>query len=155
MSMSWSWKVAGAALGLVAAGLAWNGLSQHFAARHADEIIQESARAAAMEAQQAQAQARQRHDQLAANLRRQREELASNYRLVADQGREYQARRAVQLARQEQEAQRRAASYLLDQNQQCADGIVINRRGSAFTEVRGKDGQPIRCQGNKAAEPLR
>ncbi len=155
MSISLSWKLVGAAIVPVVAGLAWNGLSRYLAARQADEIIQESARAAAIQAQQAEAQARQRHDELAANLRQRRAELASNYRQVADQGREYQARRAVLLARQEQEAQRLAASYVLDKNQQCAHGIVINRRGTTFTEVRGKDGQPIRCRGDKAVEPLR
>ncbi len=155
MTIALSWKVAGAAIGLIAAGFAWNGVSLYLAARHADEIIQESARAAAIEAQQAEAQAKQRHDQLAANLRQHRAELASNYREVADQGREYQARRVVQLGRQVQEAHRIEASYLLDNNQQCANGIVINRRGSTFTQATGKGGQPIQCHGNKAAERLR
>ncbi len=155
MTISLSWKVAGAAIGLIAAGFAWNGVSRYLAVRHADEIIQESARAAAMEAQQAEAQARQRHDELAANLRQRREALASNYRQVADQAREYQARRVVQLGRELEEAQRIEASYLLDKNQQCANGIVINRRGSTFTQARGQDGQAIQCHGNKAAEPLR
>ena len=85
MSISLSWKLVGAAIVPVVAGLAWNGLSRYLAARQADEIIQESARAAAIQAQQAEAQARQRHDELAANLRQRRAELASNYRQVADQ----------------------------------------------------------------------
>jgi len=155
MTLSLPWKITGVAVGLIVAWLAWNGVSQYFAARHADEIIQESARAAALDAQQAKARARQRHEELAADLQQRRAALASNYRQVADQAREYQARRAVQLARQRQEALRVEASYLLDENQQCANGIVINRRGSTFTQARGKDGAPIRCQGNKAAEPLR
>lgn len=149
------WKVAGAAVVLIVAALVWNGVSQHLASRHADEIIQASARAAAMDAQQAQAQAQQRHDQLAANLRQQRAALASNYRQVAGQGQDYQVRRAVQLGRELQEAQRIEDSYMLDKNQQCANGIVISRRGSSFSQVRGKYGQPIPCEGNKAAEPLR
>ena len=74
---------------------------------------------------------------------------------VADQAREYQARRVVQLERQQEQDRRVAASYLLDENQQCANGIVIDRRGSTFTQARGRDGGPIRCQGDKALEPLR
>ncbi len=109
MTIPLSWKVAGVAVGLIAIALAWNGVSQYLASRHADEIIQESARAAAIDAQQAQARTQQRHDELAANLRQQRAELASNYRQVADEGREHQARRAIQLAREQQEAQRLAA----------------------------------------------
>jgi hypothetical protein len=61
----------------------------------------------------------------------------------------------VQVGRELQEAQRVEDSYVLDKNQQCANGIVIDRRGSSFSLVRGKDGQPIRCQRDKAAEPLR
>jgi len=155
MAIPLSWKVAGVAVGLIAAALTWNGVSQYRASRHADEIIQQSARAAATEAQQAQAQARQRHDELAASLRQQRAELASNYRQVTGQAREYQVRRAVQLGRELQEAQRVEDSYMLDKNQQCVNGIVIDRRDSSFSLVRGKDGQPIRCRRDKAAEPLR
>lgn len=155
MTIPLSWKVAGAVVVLLAAALAWNGVSQYRASRHADEIIQESARAAAMEAQQAQVRAQQRHDEVAANLRQQRAELASNYRQVAGQGRDYQVRRAVQLGQELQEAHRIETSYLLDKNQQCVDGIVIDRRGSSFSQARGKDGQPIRCQRDRAAEPLR
>lgn len=155
MTIPLSWKVAGVAVGLIAIALAWNGVSQYLASRHADEIIQESARAAAIDAQQAQARTQQRHDELAANLRQQRAELASNYRDVTGQARQYQVKRAVQLGRELQEAQRVEDSYLLDKNQQCANGIVINRRGSTFSQARAKDGQPIQCQGKKAAEPLR
>jgi hypothetical protein len=155
MTIPWAWKVAGAAVVLLAAALAWNGLSQYRASRHADEIIRESARATATEAQQAQVRARQRHDEIAANLRQQGAERASNYRQVAGQGRDYQVRRAVQLGQELQEAHRIETSYLLDKNQQCVDGIVIDRRGSSFSQARGKDGQPIRCQRDKAAEPLR
>ncbi len=153
--MTLSWKIAGVAIGLIAAGFAWNGASRYLASRQADQVIEKSARAAAMEAQQAEAQARQRHDELAAHLRQRRAELASNYRHVAGQAREYQVKQAVQLGRQLQEVQRVEDSYLLDKSQQCADGIVINRRGSTFSQAMGKDGHPIQCQGNKAAEPLR
>ena len=155
MTISVPWKVTGAAVGLIVAGLAWNGVSQYFASRHADEIIQQSARAAAMEMQQAQAQALQRHDELAANLRQQRVELASNYRQITGQAREDQVRRAVHLGQELQQLQRVEDSYLLDKNQQCANGTVINRSGSSFSQVRGKDGRPVQCQGNKAAEALR
>ncbi|MEO8811164.1 MAG: hypothetical protein ABI386_13050 [Rhodanobacter sp.] len=155
MSVSLSWKVAGVALGLVAAAFAWNGVSRYVAARHADEINQESARASDLQAQQAQAQARQRHGELAANLQQRRNDLASNYRLVADQAREYQARRAVQLARQQQEELRVQSTYVLDRNQQCVSGNVISRQGSSFSQLRGNDGQPVRCKGNRALVPLR
>ncbi|MEO6798800.1 MAG: hypothetical protein ABI178_02510 [Rhodanobacter sp.] len=155
MSIPLAWKVLGAGIGLVAAGFAWNGVSRYLATRHADEIIEESARTAVMEAQQAEAQARQRHDDLAANLRQRREELATNYRQVDDQARAYQGKRAVQLALEQQETKRIAASYMLDASQQCAGGIVIDRRGSSFTQKMDKDGRPIRCQGSKAAQPLR
>jgi hypothetical protein len=155
MTIALRWKIAAAVAVVVLAALAWNGASRYLAARHADELIEESARAAALQAEQAKAQARQRHDELARQLRQRREDLASNYRQVADQAREYQARRAVQLQHQQEQARRVAASYLLDDNQQCVDGIVIDRRGSTFTQARGRDGGPIRCQGDKAAEPLR
>jgi hypothetical protein len=59
------------------------------------------------------------------------------------------------LGQELQEAHRIEASYILDKNQLCANGIVIARRGSSFTQARGKDGQPIRCLGEKATEPLR
>ena len=155
MTIPLPWKVAAAAIALTVVALAWSGMSEYFASRHADEIIQASARDAAKDAQQAQLRAQQRHDELAANLRQQRAELASNYRQVAGQGQDYQVKRAVQLGRELQEAQRVEDSYMLDKNQQCANGMVINRRGSSFSQARGNDGQPIPCHGNKAAEALR
>jgi hypothetical protein len=33
--------------------------------------------------------------------------------------------------------------------------LVINRSGSSFSQALGKNGQPIRCTGDTAAEPLR
>ncbi len=155
MAIALSWKIGGVAVGLIAAGLAWNGLSRYLAARQANEIIQESARAAAMEAEQAKAQAQQRHLELAANLQHRQEELGNNYQQMTDQARQYQAAELVRQARQPQEALRVEASYLLARNQQCAGGIVIDRQGSSFTKAIGKNGQPINCQGDKAAEPLR
>lgn len=155
MAIALPWKVAVVAVGLIVAGLAWNGVSRFLATRQANEIIQESARAAAMEAQQAQAQAQQRHADLAANIQHHQDELANNYQQMTDQARQYQAAQAVLHARQRQEALRVEASYLLDRNQQCAGGIVINRQGSSFSKAIGKNGQPISCKGDKAAEPLR
>jgi len=155
MATALSWKIGGVAVGLIVAGLAWNGLSRYQATRQANEIIQESARAAAMEAAQAKAQAQQRHLELAANLKHRQEELANNYQQMTDQARQYQAAELVRQARLRQEALQVEASYLLDRTQQCAGGIVINHQGSSFTKAAGKNGQPISCQGNKAAEPLR
>ncbi len=155
MATALSWKIGGVAVGLIVAGLAWNGLSRYQATRQANEIIQESARAAAMEAAQAKAQAQQRHLELAANLKHRQEELANNYQQMTDQARQYQAAEFVRQARLRQEALQVEASYLLDRTQQCAGGIVINHQGSSFTKAVGKNGQPISCQGNKAAEPLR
>lgn len=149
------WKVAVVVVGLIVAGLAWNGVSRYLATRQANEIIQESAQAAVMEAQQAKAQAQQRHDDLAANIQHHQDELANNYQQMTDQARQYQAAQAVRHARQRQEALRVEASYLLDRNQHCAGGIVINRQGSSFSKAIGKSGQPISCKGDKAAEPLR
>ena len=155
MATSLSWKIGGVAVGLIVAGLAWNGLSRYQATRQANEIIQESARAAALEAAQAKAQAQQRHLELAANLQHRQEELANNYQQMTDQARQYQAAELVRQGRLRQEALQVEASYLLDRTQQCAGGIVINHQGSSFTKAVGKNGQPISCQGNKAAEPLR
>jgi len=155
MAIALPWKIGGVAVGLIVAGLAWNGLSRYLAARQANEIIQESAHAAAMEAAQAKAQALQHHLELAASLQHRQEELANNYQQMTDQARQYQAAELVRQARQRQEALRVEASYRLDRTQQCAGGIVINRQGSSFIKAVGKNGQPISCQGDKAAEPLR
>lgn len=155
MAIALSWKVAGVAVGLIVAGLAWNGISQYLATRQANEFIQESARAAAIEARQAKAEAQQRHADLAANIQHHQQELANNYQQMTDQARQYQAAETVRQARQRQEALRIDASYFLGPNQRCAGGIVINRQGSSFTKAIGKDGGPINCQADKAAESLR
>ncbi|WP_254423852.1 hypothetical protein [Rhodanobacter sp. C03] len=117
--------------------------------------MRDSARAAALDAQQAKAHAEQYHAQLAANLKQQREDLSNTYQQVNEQARQYQAEQAMRLDKQHQEDLRVQASYRLDQNQQCADGIVINRSGSSFTQAVGKDGGPIPCKGDLATEPLR
>jgi len=155
MAMPLSWKVGAGVVGLIVAVFAWNGLSQYLAARHADEVTRDTARAAELEAQQAKAQAQQRQSQLAASLKQQREELSNAYQEANEQGRQYQAEQAVRLERQRQEELRVQASYRLDQNQQCADGIVINRSGSSFTQAIGQNGAPIPCKGDTATQPLR
>ncbi|OOG61583.1 hypothetical protein B0E46_16620 [Rhodanobacter sp. B04] len=155
MAMPLSWKIGAAAAGLIVAVLAWNGLSQYLEARHADEVTRDSARAAELEAQQAKAQAQQHQAQLAADLKQQREDLSSTYQQVNEQARQYQAEQAILQEKQRQQELAVQASYRLDHNQQCADGIVINRNGSSFTQAVGKDGGPIPCKGDTATEPLR
>lgn len=155
MAISLSWKVTAAVAGLLVAGLAWHGILRYRATQQADLIIQQSERTAQLQAQQTQEQLRQRHDAFSATLAHRREELAQNYQQVVDQGRELKALQEAQLERQRQAALRVAASYALSRDQQCASGIVITRTGSSFSQPHGKDGQPIRCQGNKADEPLR
>jgi nitrogen fixation/metabolism regulation signal transduction histidine kinase len=155
MAMPLSWKIGAGVAGVIVAMLVWNGLSQYLAARHADEIMRDSARAAEQDAQQARARAQQHEAQLAADLKQRREDLSNTYQQVNDQARLYQAERAVRLDRQRQEELRVQATYRLDQNQQCVGGIVINHSGSSFAQVFGKDGAPIPCKGETATEPLR
>jgi hypothetical protein len=155
MAMPLSWKIGAVVAALIVAVFAWNGLSEYLAARHADEIMRDSARAAELDAQQAKAHARQYQAQLAANLKQQREDLSNTYQEVNEQARQYQAKQAVRLDRQRQEELRVQASYRLGRNQQCADGIVINHSGSSFAQVAGKDGGPVACKGDTATEPLR
>lgn len=155
MVMPLSWKIGAGVAGLIVAVLAWNGLSQYLAARHADEVMRDSARSAELDAQQAKAHAQQSRAQLAADLKQQREDLSGTYQQVNDQARQYQAEQAVRLERQRQEELRVQESYRLDRNQQCVGGVVINRSGTSFTQVFGKDGTPIPCKGDLATEPLR
>ena len=155
MAMPLSWKMGAVAATVIITVLAWNGLSQYLAARHADETTRDSARTAEQEAQQAKAHAQQYQTQLAANLRQQREELSSLHQEVNEQARQYQAEQLTRMDRQRQEDLRVKASYQLDRNQQCVGGIVINHSGSSFTQVSGKNGQPMTCKGDTATEPLR
>jgi len=155
MAMRLSWKIGGVAAALIVGVLVWNGLSRYLAARQADEIIHDSARTAALDAQLAKAHARQYQAQLAATLKQQRVELSNTYQQVTEQARQYQAEQAIRLNRQRQEELRIQASYRLDRNQKCVGGIVINRNGSSFTAVVGKDGKPIPCKGDTATQPLR
>ncbi|MCW8808310.1 MAG: hypothetical protein OQK79_09390 [Rhodanobacter sp.] len=155
MGMPLSWKIGAVVASLIAGMFAWNGISRYLAGRHADEVLRDSARTAELNAQQAKAHARQYQAQLAADLKHQREDLANTYRQVNEKARQYQAEQLIRQNRQRQEDLRVEASYRLDRNQQCAGGIVINRSGSSFTQVVGKNGQPISCKGDTAAEPLR
>jgi hypothetical protein len=43
----------------------------------------------------------------------------------------------------------------LGANQQCLEGVVIDRKGSSFAKAIGKDGHEIACSGRKAKQPLR
>lgn len=155
MAMPLSWKIGAGVAGLIVAAFAWNGLSQYLVARHADEVTRDSARTAEITAQQAKARAQQSQAQLAADLLQRREELSNTYQQVNEQARQYQAEQAVRLEKQRQEELRVQESYRLDRNQQCVGGVVINRSGTSFTQVFGKDGAPIPCRGDLATEPLR
>jgi chromosome segregation ATPase len=155
MAMSLSLKIVAAGAGLVVAVVAWNGLSQYLAGRHADEVMRDSARAAEQDAQLAKARAEQHQAQLAANLKQQREDLSETHQQVNEQSRQYQAALAMRMEKQRQEALRVQATYRLDRNQRCDAGIVINHSGSNFTPVVGRTGQPVSCKGDTAAEPLR
>jgi len=155
MAMPLSWKIGAVLAGLVVAVVAWNGISQYLAGRHADEVMRDSAHAAALEAQQAKDLAEQHQAQLAANLKQQREDLSETHQQVNEEARQYQAELAISMEKQRQEELRVQATYRLDRNQRCDAGIVINHSGSSFTPVIGKSGQPITCKGDTAAEPLR
>jgi len=152
MAMPLSWKIGAVLAGLVVAVVAWNGISQYLAGRHADEVMRDSA---ALEAQQAKDLAEQHQAQLAANLKQQREDLSETHQQVNEEARQYQAELAISMEKQRQEELRVQATYRLDRNQRCDAGIVINHSGSSFTPVIGKSGQPITCKGDTAAEPLR
>jgi septal ring factor EnvC (AmiA/AmiB activator) len=153
--MPLSWKIGAAVASLIVAVFAWNGLSQYFAARQADEITRDSARAAMLDAEQAKARAQQHQAQLAADLKQQREDLSNTYQHVDEQARQYQAEQVIRADKQRQEDLRVQASYRLDRNQQCEGGIVINHSSSSFTQLVDKTGQPIPCTGDTATEPLR
>ena len=81
--------------------------------------------------------------------------MADTHRKVNEEAAQYQRELAAREERQRQEALRIKASYRLGPDQKCAGGIVINQRASSFTQAIGKNGQPISCSGDVAAEPLR
>lgn len=155
MALPLSWKVGGAVAGLIIAAFAWHGYARHLAALHADELTRDLARHAELEAEQARAQAQLRSAQLAATLQRRREDLANTYRQVGEEAAQYQVEQARREERHRQEELRVKASYRLGPDQQCAGGLVIDRSGSSFSQALGSSGQPIRCSGDTATEPLR
>ena len=155
MAMPLSWKIGAVLAGLVVAVVAWNGLSQYLAGRHADEVMRDSARAAEQDAEQARSLAQQHQEQLAADLAQQREDLSETHQQVNEQSRQYQVQQAMRMEQQRQEELRMQATYRLDRNQRCDAGIVINHSGSNFSPVVGNDGQPIACKGETATAPLR
>ncbi|WEN15614.1 hypothetical protein PY254_02760 [Rhodanobacter sp. AS-Z3] len=155
MAAPLSWKLGGAVAAVIVAALAWHGASQYLAGRHADELTREVAHNTELQAQQAKLQAQQRSEQLAATLQRQRDDLATTYQQVNQDAVEYQVAQARREEARRQEALRVKATFRLNANQKCAGGIVINRSGSSFTQAIGKTGEPIKCTGDMAEEPLR
>lgn len=155
MAMPLSWKIGAGALGLVLLVAGWNGLSERRAQHHADEIIRESARLAAQNEREANHQARQKHTELVESLDRQRERRLNNYQQISDQARQYRIADAARKEKKRQEALTVEASYLLAANQQCLEGVVINRQGSSFSKAIGKSGHDIACTGRKATQSLR
>lgn len=155
MAMPLSWKIGAAAAGLVVAVLAWNGVSRYLTERHAQEVMRDSARAAEQDAQQAKARTQQHEAQLAAALKQQQEDLSNIHQEVNEQAQQYQTQQLIRQNRALQEQLRVQSTFRLDRNQHCDAGIVINHSGSNFTPVMGRSGQPIKCQGDTAVEPLR
>jgi biopolymer transport protein ExbB/TolQ len=155
MAVPLSWKLGGALAAVIVAAFAWHGLSLYQAARHADELTLDVARNAELEAQLARTKAQQRSAELAATLQRQREDLANTYRQVGEDAAHYHAEQLRREERQRQEALRLRARYQLGPNQQCAGGMVIDRSGSSFSQAIGSTGEPIKCSGDTAEEPLR
>lgn len=150
-----SWKIGGAVVGAIVIGLAWHGLANYLVQRQADEIMQNLALAAAQNAQQAQERARQFHAEVAASLRQQQEDRYNTNQQVSEQARQYRAEQAIRLDRQQQEAALQQQRFKLALDQKCVDGVVINARGSSYSQATGSDGQPISCTGQMATEPLR
>jgi ABC-type lipoprotein release transport system permease subunit len=155
MAMSLSWKIGAGAAGLIVAMLAWNGFSRYATERHAQEVLRDSAHAAEQDAQQARARAQQHEAQLAADLRQQQEDLSNIHQEVNEQGQQIQTQQLIRQNEKLKEQLRVQSTYRLDHGQHCDAGIVINHSGSSFTPVMGRSGQPIKCQGDTAVEPLR
>ncbi|GAB2546964.1 hypothetical protein GCM10027065_18190 [Rhodanobacter koreensis] len=150
-----SWKIGAAVAGMIMAGFAWNALSRYQAQRQADEIMQNLARTAAQNAQQAEEQARQFHAQVAASLNQQQEDRYNTNQQVSEQARQYQVEQAMRLKRQQQEAALQQQRFMLGPDQKCVGGVVIAARGSSYSQATDSDGQPIPCTGQTATEPLR
>jgi hypothetical protein len=155
MAMPLTWKVgAGVVAAIVLIG-AWSISSEYYAQYQADQTTQEAARVAGQEAEQAKERAVQYHAKLEQNLQQRREALYNNYQQINDQARKYQKAEAVRQDKERQQKLRVAASYLLGPNQKCLGGIVINQHGTSFSQASGATGHKIKCEGQKAAEPLR
>jgi hypothetical protein len=155
MTMPLSWKIGAGVVGAVVLLTAWNLFAEYQAQHRADELIQKAALAAERDAQQAKLQARQYHSKLAESLRQHREDLYNNYQQINDQARQYRAAEAARKEDLRLRALRVEASYMLDANQKCVDGIVVEHHGSAYSQAVGSSGHSIACKGRKAAEPLR
>jgi len=155
MTMPLSWKIAAGVTGLIAALFAWNGISQYLVGRHADELTRESARIAELAAQNASERAKQNQAKLLADIETQRKALLAIHQQVKADGQQYLAAQAMSAEKQRREELRVKATYKLATDQHCAGGIVFNHAGSSFTTLVGNDGQPVKCTGDTAAQPLR
>jgi hypothetical protein len=56
--------------------------------------------------------------------------------------------------RQAQRARVESARYVLAADQRCVGGVVVQVRGSVYTQL-GSISQPIHCAGRRADKPLR
>ena len=155
MAMRLSWKIGASVVGAVLLITAWNLFAEYQARYHADELVQKAALATEQDAQQAKLRAREYHAKLAESLRQHREDLYNNYQQINDQARQYRAAEAARKEDLRQKALQVEASYMLDANQKCVDGIVVEHHGSAYSQTAGSSGHSIACKDRKAAEPLR
>lgn len=155
MTMPKSWKIATGVAGLILALFAWNGSSRYLAGRHADEVTRESVRIAELSAQKATERARQFKLRLAADMEQQRKAIFEIHQQVKEDTRQYQAAQSARLEQQQQDALRLKSTYKLSAGQRCAAGIVFNHTGASFTTFVGSDGQPVKCKGEMALQPLR
>lgn len=155
MAMPLSWKIGAGVLVLAALLAVGNGWRENRAQHRADEITQQAQRLAEQNQKQAEDHARQKQAALARTLERQRQSRYNNYQQISDQARQDRIAEAAKKEKLRQEALKVQASYLLAANQQCLDGVVINRHGSSFAKAIGKDGHEVECSGRKAKQPLR
>lgn len=154
-TMSLSWKIAGAAGGLVLVFFAWNGISRYVDDRRADEVTRDSASTAQINAQKASDRAREYQARLASDMEHQRQAMLAVHEEVREDSLQYQAAQAVRAEELRKQALRLRATYKIGPDQRCAAGIVFNHAGASFTTLVGSDGKPVTCQGDMAAQPLR
>jgi hypothetical protein len=150
-----SWKIGAAVAGVIVVAFAWHAMAQYLAQRQADEIMQNLARTAEQNAQQAQEHARQYHAEVAASLSRQQEDRYNTNQQVSEDAQQYKVEQAIRLNRQQQEAELQQKRFILGPDQKCVGGVVITAQGSNYSQATGPDGQPIPCTGQTATEPLR